>query len=125
MTRLDAWVAWFQSHKTAMGGFFGGLAVIVLGAGNIYDHDQLLHAGGLLALIGSTLMGSGLAKSDDFYRDKLKLVETKIDRRNPTSLIPVQDLKKLLADEPIKPVWTEEQRAAERARLEALGRLPK
>ena len=99
MERLDSWLAWFKCHKAAMGAFFLSLATIVGGSGTIYGSDDLVHAAAVLALIGGSLSGGGMMKSDEFYREKAKVLNTKLDRRNPDSLIPVQDLRKLLAEE--------------------------
>lgn len=93
---MEKAIAWFQSHKAVMGSFFLGLATVIGGAGTIYGNDDLVHAAAVAALVGGTLVGSGAAKSDEFYRDRLEVLKTKIDRRNTDSMIPVRDLRKLV-----------------------------
>jgi hypothetical protein len=100
--KVDDFIVWFTQHRTVFGGFFASVGAILVGAGTIYDSDAFAKAGALVVLISTHVSMSGMFKSDKFYTDKAKLVETKIDRRNPDSLIPVKDLKKLLADDPTK-----------------------
>jgi len=98
MERADSVIAWFLAHKAALGSFALGLAVILVGAGNIYDAMWLTQLGGLSTLIGTALVGAGSAKSDQFYREQKAVIETKVDRRAPRTgaTIPPTDLKKLV-----------------------------
>lgn len=96
---LDRFIAWFQSHKTVLGSFCLGVATILAGAASIYHQDALLHHAALIALIGTTLVGAGAAKSDAFYKSQAETIKTRLDRRNPDSLIPVKDLQKLLTED--------------------------
>lgn len=100
---IDKFVAWFQSHKTVLGAFFLGLATVVGGAGTIYHNDSLIHAAGLIALIGTTLAGAGAAKSDQFYREKTDVIKTGLDRRGGDAYIPVEDLRKLVGKDDVDP----------------------
>ena len=100
MSGFDSAVGWFKCHRAPVGAFLLGLAAIVAGAGTIYESDDLVKAAALLSLVGGTLTGAGMAKSDEFHREKLALLKTKIDRRSPDSLIPARDLQKLVANDP-------------------------
>ena len=96
--KLKAAVIWVQSHKAPLGAFFLSLATIVGGAGVEYRNDDLIHVAGIIALLGTALSGGGMMKSDGFYKDRIEVLKTGLDRRNPDSIvpIPVRDLKKLL-----------------------------
>lgn len=100
MSRLDGVFAWFKSHRSVLGALFLGAATIAGGGGNIYDSEQLIQVAALLALIGTTLAGAGMAKSDEYHRDKQDLLKNKIDRRSTDSPIPARDLQKLVAKHP-------------------------
>lgn len=95
MDRLDGFLAWFQAHKAVLGGFCLGLSTVLIGAGQMYGWSWATTAGGLLTLIGTTLIGAGTAKSDQFYRDRAEVIETRKDRRQTSKPIPATDLEKL------------------------------
>jgi hypothetical protein len=88
-----------MAHKAVLGSTFLGLAAIVGGAGTIYGRPDFLMHAAFLALVGTTLAGAGMAKSDQFYRDRSAVLETGVDRRAPRSgaTIPPTDLRKLEA----------------------------
>lgn len=93
---IDRFIAWFQSHKAVLGSFFLGLATVVGGIGVEYRSDDFIHAAAVITIVGAALTGAGAAKSDQFYRERLEVIKTQLDRRNGDSLIPVNDLKKLV-----------------------------
>lgn len=109
MKQADDVIDWFKCHKAVFGSFFLGLATIVGGAGTIYKSDDLVHAAAVLALVGGTLVGSGAAKSDEFYRDRKEVLDTKVDRRAPRTgaTIPPADLLKLEAKADPPPPYRE------------------
>jgi hypothetical protein len=86
-----------MAHKAVLGSTFLGLAAIVGGAGTIYGRPDFLMHAAFLALVGTTLAGAGMAKSDQFYRDRSAVLETGVDRRAGRIAIPPTDLKKLEA----------------------------
>lgn len=99
MQKLDGVFDWFKCHKAALGMTLASIAGIVAGAGTIYKNDELVHAAAVIGLIATALSGGGMMKSDDFYRDRKEVLETKVDRRAPRTgaTIPPVDLKKLEA----------------------------
>jgi hypothetical protein len=104
MESFQRFFAWFLAHKAAIGMFLASIAGIVAGAGTIYKNDDLIHIAAVIGLVATALGGAGMAKSDEFYRDRLNVIKTRLDRRNDDSLIPAKDLKKLvdkvIPDEP-------------------------
>lgn len=98
---MDAFIAWFQSHKAVLGGAALGLSTVLIGAGQMYSWTWATTAGGLLTLIGTALVGAGAAKSDQFYREQKEVLETGVDRRSPSRPIPQADFEAL--EEKAKP----------------------
>lgn len=96
MDKLKAAIIWFQSHKAAIGATLLTLATIVGGVAVEYKSDDLVHLAAVIAIVGGALSSGGLMKSDQFYRERLNVIKTQLDRRNGDSLIPVSDLKKLV-----------------------------
>lgn len=103
MGKADGFIAWFLSHKAALGAFLLSLATITGGTATIYKSDELVKAAAVMALAGGALSGGGLMKSDQFYRDRQEVLDTKVDRRAPAASIPQADLKKLEAKVEEKP----------------------
>lgn len=101
--RFDDAVAWFRAHKAVLGGFALGLSTVLIGAGQMYGWSWAMTAGGVLTLIGSAMVGAGAAKSDQFYRERQEVIETKVDRRASATVIPKADLVKLEAKVEDKP----------------------
>lgn len=96
MEKLTAAVEWFKAHKAAIGATLFAVATVVGGIAVEYKNDDLLHIAGVITILATTLSGGGLMKSDQFYRERLNVIKTQLDRRNGDSLIPVNDLKKLV-----------------------------
>lgn len=101
MNRIDVFIAWFSGHRTQFGGLCLSLGAILTLAAQYYPSIHLTASGAIIALVGSHLMTTGMFKSDDFHRDKLKVITTQVDRRNPAqeNLIPLDDLEKLKAQD--------------------------
>jgi hypothetical protein len=99
---FDAFVAWFALRRAMFGGFFLGLSAMLAGAGQLYDAPEVTKLGGLFFIVGSPLMAAGMSESDKAKREAKAVIETRIDRRNPESLIPIpaKDLRKLVAADP-------------------------
>ena len=104
MDGIDRFIAWFAGHRAQFGVVCLSIGAVLTLAAQFYPSTHLTAAGAIIALIGSHLMTTGMFKSDDFHRDKLAVLQTQIDRRNPAqeNLIPLADLKKL-ADKLIPP----------------------
>jgi len=102
MAGFDAFVAWFALRRTLFGGFFLGLSAMLIGAGQLYDADAVTKLGGLFFIVGSPLTAAGMSESDKSKREAVAVIKTRIDRRNPESLvnIPAKDLQKLVAADP-------------------------
>jgi hypothetical protein len=104
--KLDGLFAWFKANKAAIGVFLITLAGVVAGTGTLYGSDALVKAAAVIGMVGTALAGGGVMKSDQFYRDRAEVLETRIDRRAPRSAravdvyvepqtIPQADLMKL------------------------------
>lgn len=99
MASFDAFIAWFVLRRAKFGGAFLALSAMLIGAGQLYDADAVTKLGGLFFIIGSPLAAAGMSESDKSKRDAVAVIKTRIDRRNPESLVPVpkKDLEKLVA----------------------------
>lgn len=97
MKQVDSFLEWFKSHRTVFGSGCASLGAILIGAATLYDYDAIQKLGALVTLIGTHIGATGVAKSDEFYRDRKEVLETKVDRRAPRAgaTIPSHDLKKL------------------------------
>lgn len=100
MSQVDAFIAWFSSHRAHFGGFCASLGAILVGAAQYYPNHNLEGVGAITILVGTHLGATGVFKSDEYHREKRELLKTKIDRRSPDSLIPARDLQKLVATDP-------------------------
>ena len=95
LANLDAFMAWFASHRTAFGGVCTSMGAIMVGAAQYYPSTDLQAAGAIVTLIGTHLAATGMFRSDEYHRDKQQVLDTRVDRRRPDATIPLLDLVRL------------------------------